>query len=229
MNLFNPRTFSTDWEIMVIDKLDRLVESEKLMALAGLLRREFDYPLDIDWMTLEFAMGINTSLDQIWERIQQVTDRAAQVVREFDCELFPAGGHPLMPLYNASHVHVGTIMNESQGIHLENQMMKYVPVFGALAANSPASRGQSGGFKSYRIRHQANGCTRPGFGRDPHLAQSTWGGDASPKMQGGLTMEVRILDCASSRRLLAEMATFVAAYVHYRGTRVEEYQPSPQE
>jgi hypothetical protein len=32
-------------------------------------------------------------------------------------------------------------------------------------------------------------------------------------------MEVRPIDCASSRRLLAEMTTFVAAFLHHQGTK----------
>jgi hypothetical protein len=66
MNLFDPRTFSTDWEVMVVDKLERCVESEKLMGFAGILNREFDLPIHDDWNTLEFALGINSSFDQLW-------------------------------------------------------------------------------------------------------------------------------------------------------------------
>jgi hypothetical protein len=42
-------------------------------------------------------------------------------------------------------------------------------------------------------------------------------------------MEVRIIDCASSRRFLAELATFIAAYVHYRGTQPVDTPLSRQE
>jgi hypothetical protein len=38
-------------------------------------------------------------------------------------------------------------------------------------------------------------------------------------------MEVRITDCASSRRLLAEMTTFIAAFLHMRGTKVHQAEP----
>jgi gamma-glutamyl:cysteine ligase YbdK (ATP-grasp superfamily) len=229
MSLFNPRTLSTDWEVMVVDKLERCVDSEKLMAFAGVLRTACDLPVQIDWNCLEFAMGINHSFGQLWERIRRVTDRASQLVREFDLELFPAGAHPVEEMFFASHVHVGTIHDESAGIHLENQLMKYAPAFGALAANSPVSHDRRGDFKSYRIRHHAHGCTRPIFVRDPKLAQRTWGSDAGPKLYGAPTLEVRIIDCASSRRFLAELATFIAAFLHHRGTRVEERPLSPRE
>jgi gamma-glutamyl:cysteine ligase YbdK (ATP-grasp superfamily) len=134
-------------------------------------------------------------------------------------------------MFNASHIHVGTIHDESMGIHLENQMLHYAPAFGALAANSPVSQGRQGDFKSYRIRHGANWAIRPISLRDPQLAQhpNFSDSDAGPKLPSTPTMEVRIIDCASSRRLLAELATFVAAYLHYRGTQVEEYWPSPRE
>ena len=132
-------------------------------------------------------------------------------------------------MYNASHIHVGTIHDETAGIYLENQMMKYVAVFGALAANSPAAHGMRCEFKSYRVRDLAHWATHPSDVRDPHTSQPGWGGDAAPKVYGAPTMEVRITDCASSRRLLAEFATFIAAYLHYRGTKVEEHRPSSEE
>jgi gamma-glutamyl:cysteine ligase YbdK (ATP-grasp superfamily) len=229
MNVFHPRTFSTDWEVMILDKLERCVSDEKLNAFTGVLRREFELPICTDWDTLELPMGINTSFEQLWGRIQAVTDRATQVVREFDLDVFPAGAHPLQFPFNASHVHVGTLFDECAGIRLENQMLPYTPAFAALAANSPAAQGRRGEYKSYRVHMLAHGCTVPASARDPQLAQNTWGSDAAPKLDGVPTMEVRITDAASSRRFLAELATFVAAYVHHCGTRVEAYRPSPDE
>ena len=228
MNLFDPRTFSTDWEIMVVDRLERCVQTDKIAAFAGALERDLGLPVHIDWNTLECAMGVNASLDQIWERIRTVTDRATQAVREWDCDLFPAGAHPIEPMFNASHIHVGTIHDESGGIHLEHRLLAYTPAFAALAANSPFAGGRIGGYKSYRVRYQAHGCTRPADVRDPAFSQGTWGFDAGTKMQGAPTVEVRVPDCASSRRLLAEMATFVAAYVHYQGTFKDQERPSAE-
>src|SRR5262249_13889305 len=49
------------------------------------------------------------------------------------------------------------------------------------------------------------------------------------KLYGAPTLEVRIIDCATSRRFLAELATFIAAYLHHRGTQVEERPLSPRE
>jgi len=229
VNVFEPRTFSTDWEVMVIDRLNRCVDTGKCDAIAGVLRAELDMPIHIDWNTIEFALGVNTSLAQFRDRIVRSTDRAAEIVREFDLDLFPAAGHPVDWMYNAAHIHVGSIHDESKGIHLENRLMKYVPAFAALAANSPFSLHRRGGFKSYRVRHLADGCTCPGSVRDPQFSQDTWGGDAAPKLYGAPTMEVRIIDCASSRRLLAEMGTFVAAYLHHHGEKVSRARPSRRE
>ena len=194
MNLFHPRTFSTDWEVMVVDKLDRCVGTEKLQAFAGFLSREYDLPINVDWDSLEFALGINASFEQLWERIRTVTDRATQIVREFDLDLFPAAAHPVRPVLVGSHVHVGTLHDETAGLHLENQMLRYAPAFAALAANSPVSRGRRGEFKSYRVRDRAYGCTVPVTIRDPQLAQNSWGNDASAKLYGAPTLEVRICD-----------------------------------
>ena len=230
MNIFEPRTFSTDWEIMVFDKLMRSVETPKLVGFAGILGSEFNLPIQVDWNTLEFAMGINSSLEEFWNRVKSVTDRAAQLVREFDLDLFPAGAHPVAPMFNSSHIHVGTIYDESLGIYMESQLMRYTPAFAALAANSPFTEWRIGEFKSYRVRHIAHDCTRPVTLRDPQFAQPEWGTDAAPKIYGAPTLEVRITDCASSRRFLAELATFVAAYVHYQGTKVEKaHKMTPEE
>jgi gamma-glutamyl:cysteine ligase YbdK (ATP-grasp superfamily) len=227
MNLFHPRTYSTDWEVLVIDKLERWVQTDKLQAFAGYLRSECDLPVNVDWNALEFALGINHSFDQLWERIRSVTDRATQVVREFDLELFPAGAHPVAPMFDGAHFHVGTLCDESAGLLLENELLRYAPAFAALAANSPVSHGRRAQYKSYRVQERAHGCSTPGTIRDPLLAQNGWGTDASAKLYGAPTMEVRICDCASSRRLLAELATFVAAYVHHRGTREVDIPMSP--
>ena len=229
MNAFDPRTFSTDWEVMVLDRLDRTLEMEKLSAFAGYLRQVSDHPIQIDWNTLEFALGVNSSFDQIWARIQKVTDRAAQIVREFDCDLFPAGAHPSEPMFNAAHVHVGTVQDESAAIRVANRMIRYAPAFAALAANSPVAEGRFGQFKSYRIQHEAHGADRPTTPRDPALSQPAWGTDACPKLAGAPTLEIRIFDCASSRRFLAELATFVAAFVHHLGTQDGDGIPTPRE
>jgi gamma-glutamyl:cysteine ligase YbdK (ATP-grasp superfamily) len=227
-NIFAPRTFSTDWEVMAVDRLERCVGHQKLNAFAGVLRNEFDVPINVDWNALEFAVGINRSLEEIWGRIRRLTDRAGQLVAEFDLSLFPAGAHPMEGVFFGAHVHVGTLADEAAGIHLENHMVRYVPCFAALAANSPYAMRQRGEFKSYRIRRQAHGCIQPPSVRDPRMAQPTWGTDAGPKLYGAPTYEVRIMDCASSRRLLAEMATFVAAFTHLQGM-AEDVPLTPEE
>jgi len=229
MSVFEPRTFSTDWEVIIIDRLDRMVDTQKCDAFAGVLGAEFDLPIQMDWNTIEFGLGINTSFQQFWDRVEKVTDRTSEVIREYDLDLFPSGGHPIEGMCNASHVHVGCIHDETQGIYLENQIMKYVPAFAALAANSPFYRRCRNEYKSYRVRNLAHGCSRPGFVRDPHLSQTNWGSDAAPKLYGVPTMEVRILDCASSRRLMAEMGVFVAAFLHHQGEKVSRKQPGKKE
>ncbi|MEI7833417.1 MAG: glutamate-cysteine ligase family protein [bacterium] len=226
MNVFNPRSFSTDWEILVVDRLNRCIDSEKLMGFAGALRNELCLPITVDWNSLEFPMGINTSFAQFHERIIRVTDRAAQLLHEFQLDLYPSAGHPVEPMYSSSHIHVGTITDETMGIRLENQLLRYLPAFAALAANSAVAEGMHGEYKSYRVRYQARGCTRPGSVRQPEFAQCSWGTDACSKLYGVPTLEVRITDCASSRRFLAELGVFVAAFVHQQGTKVSEELPS---
>jgi len=221
MNLFDPKTYSTDWEIMVFDRKERAVSTDKLFGFAGALRHELDLPIQIDMNTVECAMGVNHSFAQIGERITKVTDRLTSMLAEYDLDPVPLGSHPRETMYNAAHVHVGTLRDETAALYLEADLIPYTAVFAALAANSPVCPpGRRGEYKSYRVRNQAHGCTRPSSIRTPETAQPNWGMDAGPKLHGVATFEVRVLDCASSRRFLAELATFVAAYVHYRGGRV---------
>ncbi len=229
MSVFDPKTFSTDWEITVMDRLNRCVDTEKCAAFGGALRVELDLPIVCDWNAIELCLGINTSFGQFWERVRRTTDRAAEMVREFDLDLFPAAADPVSDLYQGSHIHVGSIHDEAEGIHLENELMKYVPAFAALAANSPFSNFRIGGLKSYRVRDTAFFCSHPSSVRDPHFSQFEWGGDAAPKVYGAPTMEVRVIDCASSRRLLAEMAVFIAAFLHHRGEKVSRTRPDREE
>ncbi len=229
MSLFSPRTFSTDWEVMGFDKLDRNLNTEKCDAFAGPLSKELDLPIHIDYNSIEFGLGINTSYKQFLERIIKATDRAAEIVREFDMELFPAAAFPMDGAFYGSHIHVGSIHDEKKGIYLENQLMKYVPAFGALGANSPVWWFCKGEAKSYRVQKLAWHCTVPSSIREPGLSQTTWGNDAAPKIYGVPTLEVRIIDCATSRRLLAELAVFIAAFVHNQGDKVKKYSPDPGE
>ena len=209
------------------NRLERCVSEEKLAAFAGVSRSELQLPIQTDWNTLEFALGINTSLGQLWERIRRATDRATQLVREMDLDLFPAAAHPVEAMYKPPISTSAPYMTRAGRSSWRARSCRYVPVFGALAANSPVSRGRSGGFKSYRMRHFADECTVPIAPRDPLLAQATWGTDACAKLYGSPTLEVRITDCASSRRLLAELATFAAAWVHRLGERLEERRLTP--
>lgn len=218
MNLFEPRTFSTDWEIMVLDKLQRTVGEEKLMAFASLLSHELKLPVTVDWNTLECAMGINTSFTQLGERLETVTRRAAQLLGEWDLTLYRTGAHPLERMFNANHIHIGTLRDESAAITLETALLPYTAAFAALAANSALSSGRRGQWKSYRVAHNANGCAIPVAPRAPHFSQSVFGFDGGTKMQGAPTLEMRIGDAATSHRFLAEFATFVAAFVHHLGT-----------
>lgn len=229
MSIFNPRTYSTDWEIMVIDRLNRSIDTAQCASFAGALSSEFDWAIIPDWRTIELCLGINTSLEGMYERICKTTDRAGEFFNNYDLQMFPSGAHPVERMFNSSHIHVGTIHDEKEAIYLENQVMKYLPAFAALAANSPFWQLKGKEFKSYRVMHKAHDCTRPMTIRDPHFSQPMWGMDACPKIYSKPTLEIRIIDCASSRRFLAEMTTFVAAFLHHLGEKVSKEMPSKKE
>ncbi|HEY3331894.1 MAG TPA: hypothetical protein VGK19_17820 [Capsulimonadaceae bacterium] len=219
MNTFSPRTFSSDWEIAVLNRKNVVTDNDHLAGLQGQLRAETGLPVQMDWNSIEVGLGVNRSLDQIWNRIVDFTDRATSLAAMYECDLMPSASNPVERYFNAAHVHVGTMHDESAGVRLEAALARYTPVFAALGANSALWNFEAGPWKSWRVSKLANGCTTPISPRSPHTAQVTWGGDASPKLFGAPTLEVRITDCASSRRLLAELATFTAAFVHHLGTK----------
>jgi len=228
LNVFSPRTFSTDWELIVVDRLERCVDTRRLLGFAGVLNAELELPIIVDKESLEFPLGINISFDQLWERIRRTTDRAVELLRDYDLDLYPAGAHPVEKIDSSSHVHVGTLLDETAGLRLENALLPYAPAFAALAANAPVSHGMYLEFKSYRVRYQALDNIRPGMFHEPRTSQREWGDDLGPKLNLAPTFEVRIIDCASSRRLLAELATFTAAFVQSRGEEIDEEPPSPE-
>ena len=229
MNVFDPRTFSTDWEHIVVDRLDRCVDTRRLLGFAGVLFTELELPIIVDKESLEFPLGINVSFDQLWDRIRRTTDRACELLRAHDLDLYPAAAHPQEKIYNSAHVHVGTILDETAGLRLENHLLRYAPAFAALAANAPVAHGMYLEFKSYRVRDHALENIKPGMIRDPRTSQRIWGDDLGPKLNMTPTFEVRIIDCASSRRLLAELAVFTAAFIHSRGEEIDEELPGPEQ
>jgi gamma-glutamyl:cysteine ligase YbdK (ATP-grasp superfamily) len=212
--LFSPHTFSTDWEIMVFDRLGRPVDQGQIRGFAGALTEELELPIHTDWGTLEMGLDVNSSFAQLQDRLHRLTRRATQMLAEHDMDLYPCGAHPTERFFNASHIHVGTLHDEQAAIRLETALFAFSPAFAALAANSPFHGTLRGKFKSYRIRNIAHGANRPGVPRDPDLSQPTWGHDASPKLYRLPTLEVRNIDGASSPAFLAELCVFVAAFVH---------------
>jgi gamma-glutamyl:cysteine ligase YbdK (ATP-grasp superfamily) len=217
--LFSPHTFSTDWEVMLFDRLGRDIEAGQIKSFAMALTEEFELPVHTDWGTIEFGLGINSSFGQLRDRLHRLTRRATQMLGEHEIDLYPSGSHPVEKLLNASHIHVGTLHDESAAIRLETALTPYAPAFAALAANSPFFTTIRGQFKSYRVRNGAHGAIRPWMPRDPAMAQPTWGYDASPKLYNRPTLEVRIIDSASSPAFLAELCVFVAAFVHQSAER----------
>ncbi len=228
MSLFDPRTFSTDWELFVVDRLHRCVETRHLLGFAGQLNDELDLPIMVDKDSLEFPLGINTSFRQLRARIIRTTDRAAALLAGCRLNLYPAGAHPVERRFCGGHIHVGTLADESAGLRLEHRLFACVPALAALAANAPASHGRWGAFKSYRVRDCAHGDIRPGMWCDPAVSQRVWGDDAGPKLNYAPTLEVRIVDAPSSRALLAELVVFTAAVVQAEGARLGDEPPDPE-
>jgi len=62
-----------------------------------------------------------------------------------------------------------------------------------------------------------------------YVSQPTWEEEAGPRPWSIPTIEVRVMDSATSRRLFAEITVLVAAFVHHCGDAGVPYQCTAQE
>ena len=228
MTTFSPRTFSAEWEIMLLDRLERLAGWEVCDVMASSVRDEFGLPVSHEGGDrLEFRFGVNRCLDEMWQRVHRVTDRAREIAANWDLDLLLVGVHPLVFQINGTHVHVGTVNEEAPALEVKHRALRYMPAFGALAANSPICAARAGTRKSHRLVGFDAGP--PMTVRDIYLSQPTWEEEAAPRLTAAPTVEVRVMDTATSRRLFAEIAVFVAAFVHYCAESEGHYECTPDE
>jgi hypothetical protein len=93
-------------------------------------------------------------------------------------------------------------------------MMRYVPVFIAIAANSPVYRFMSGEYKSYRISTNADWCSDPQQPFHPRMGRGTWGEDVTVKVWWNNTIELRCCDSASDLNLMCELTLLTAGLMY---------------
>jgi len=213
--LFDPLTMGYDWEMAVLKETMESAGDEEIIALSDRVRNALPWSrVGIDDDLLEARLGTVKSWTDLVQRNVEYMREARRLATKKKYLLLPIGARPTEEGSIGSHIHTGTCSDLPRGLALKNRMMRYVPVFVAMAANSPVYRFRSGEYKSYRISTNADWCSDPQQPFHPRLGRGTWGEDITVKVWWNNTVELRCCDSASDVNLMSELTVLVAGVMY---------------
>jgi len=213
--LFEPLTMGYDWEMAVLKETMESVGEEEIIGLSDEVRNALPWcRVGIDEDLLEARLGVVKRWDELVRKNTEYMEVARKLAARKKCVLLPIGSRPTEQCSIGSHIHTGTCSDLPRALALKNRMMRYVPVFVAIAANSPVYRFASGEYKSYRISTNADWCSDPQQPFHPRLGRGTWGEDITVKVWWNNTVELRCCDSASDVNLMCELTLLTAGLMH---------------
>lgn len=213
--LFSPLTLGYDWEMAVLKETMESAGDEEIIALSDRIRNALPWSrVGIDEDLLEARLGTVRSWVELVQKNVEYMREARRLAAKKKFLLLPIGARPTEESPIGSHIHTGTCSDLPRALALKNRMMRFVPVFVGMAANSPVYRFESGEYKSYRISTNADWCSDPQQPFHPRLCRGTWGEDVAVKVWWNNTIELRCCDSASDVNLMCEL-TVLAAGVMY--------------
>lgn len=213
--LFSPLTLGYDWEMAVLKETMESAGDEEIIALSDRIRNALPWSrVGIDEDLLEARLGTVRSWVELVQKNVEYMREARRLAAKKKFLLLPIGARPTEESPIGSHIHTGTCSDLPRALALKNRMMRFVPVFVGMAANSPVYRFESGEYKSYRISTNADWCSDPQQPFHPRLCRGTWGEDVTVKVWWNNTIELRCCDSASDVNLMCEL-TVLAAGVMY--------------
>ncbi len=213
--LFNPLTMGYDWEMAVLKETMESAGDEEIIRLSDDIRNVLPWSrVGIDEDLLEARLGVVRSWDELVTKNVEYMEEARKLAAKRKYSLVPIGTRPTEHSPIGSHIHTGTCTDVSMAIALKNRMMRFVPVFVSIAANSPHYRQRSGEYKSYRIFTNAEWCSDPQQPFHPRLGRDTWGEDVTVKVWWNSTIELRCCDSASDVNLMCELTVLAAGLMH---------------
>lgn len=213
--LFDPLTMGYDWEMAVLKQTMESAGDEKIIALSDEVRNALPWSrVGIDEDLLEARLGVVKSWDELVEKNVEYMKEARRLAARKKYLVLPIGARPTEECSIGSHIHTGTCSDLPRALALKNRMMKFVPVFISLAANSPIYRFASGEYKSYRISTNADWCSDPQQPFHPRMGRGTWGEDITVKVWWNNTIELRCCDSASDVNLMCELTLLSAGLMY---------------
>jgi gamma-glutamyl:cysteine ligase YbdK (ATP-grasp superfamily) len=228
MPAFDPLSMGYDWEVWVSKETGERLDMAEIVRVADEAHSELPtVEIGVDDEAIENRSGPQTTFRDLLE----VTERSMKVIRRAAARdkylVWGTGTHPLYRGICGLHVHVGSIYDFRDGLRLRARFLPYVPVIGAILANSPIHAERISQAKSERLLTSALGLTRPPAIPVADLWQFDWGGDTNVRLPRKPTIEIRAGDSTFSERLAAEATTLAAATMYALDTDGGAEEPTP--
>ena len=217
---FEPRTFGYEWEIMLLNRDLSVPEREELLEIVHKIRKGvtgsesgFDFLARGAGNMLEIRSGILCNVSDLMKSTDSHLTKTREILKKKKFLLLPLGTHPGMGYAVGFHIHIGSIYDVKLSKRIADSLIKYVPIFISMAANSPFGRGEYGRFKSYRMASSAGFMSIPENIYDDRLFHWQWGQDITLTTDEHSTIEFRVSDSPLSETFVNEYTSFVAAFV----------------
>lgn len=215
---FSETTFGYEWESLLLNQNLALPESRDTREFANNVRsRVYGSETGIDHIhRLSPMLEIRPIILRNTGELRKCTEDHIKVIYD-ECEknkflFLPCGTHPALGNAVGLHVHIGTLYDSPDAVRIANGLIRYIPCFAALSANSPVYGNLCYEYKSYRLLHHAQFCSVTRAAIPPELAHWRWAEDISITVAFHSTIELRIGDSASSKEFVNEYVTFVVAF-----------------
>lgn len=213
--LFDPLTMGYDWEMAVLKEAMESAGDDEIIRLSDRIRNALPWSrVGVDLDLLEARLGTVKRWEELVEKNTEYMEVARRLAAKKKYIVLPIGARPTEEMPIGSHIHVGTCTEFARAMALKNRMFRFVPVFVAIAANSPVYRFRSGEYKSYRIFTNAEWCSRPQQVFHPRFSRGSWGEDTTVKAWWNNTIELRCCDSASDVNLMCELTVLAAGVMH---------------
>jgi len=219
-DFFSPRTFGYEWEIMLLHRDLSVPERAEIIEIANEIRRGvtgsesgFDFLTGGIGNMLEIRSGILYNVNDLLKSTESHLTTTREILKKKKFLLLPLGTHPGVGYAIGFHIHIGSIYDVKLSKRIADSLVRYVPVFISMAANSPFGYGEYGRFKSYRMASSADLMSIPENVFDDRLFHWQWGQDITLTTDEHSTIEFRVNDSPLSETFVNGYTSFVAAFV----------------
>ena len=229
---FSETTFGHEWESLLLKPNLAIPESRDIREIANNVHsRVYGSETGVDHMhrigtMLEIRSKILRNAEELYKCTEEHIKAIYAECKKHKVLFLPCGTHPAFGNAVGLHVHIGTIYDSPDATRIANGLIRYIPCFAALSANSPIYGELIGEYKSYRILYHAQFCSMARAVMSPELAQWRWADDISVKVDWHSTIELRIGDSASSTQFVNEYVLFVVAFflgaIEYLSSDIDE-------